>query len=135
MRALLGSNAAAAMRTLTPYHPGWAAYYRTQVSSEVFSALDVYMWKLLYRWANRTHPKKSRRWRVDRSLRPVQPSPNNRWGLPAQVRRTKIVRHVMVTGAASPDDRRLVRGHSGRLWTSSQRQGVQNSAIGAAVAD
>jgi RNA-directed DNA polymerase len=56
MRALLGSNAAAVMRTLTPVIRGWAAYYRTQVSSEVFSALDDYMWKLLYKWAKRTHP-------------------------------------------------------------------------------
>lgn len=49
MRALLGSNAASVMRTLIPIIRGWAAYYRTQVSSEVFSALDDYMWKLLYK--------------------------------------------------------------------------------------
>ena len=60
MRALLGSNAGAVLRTLTPIIRGWAAYYRTGVSSEVFSALDDYMWKLLYKWAKRTHPNKSR---------------------------------------------------------------------------
>jgi RNA-directed DNA polymerase len=43
MRALLGGNAAAVMRALTPVIRGWAAYYRTQVSSAVFSALDDYM--------------------------------------------------------------------------------------------
>jgi len=32
------------------------------VSSEVFSALDSYMWKLTYKWARHAHPNKSRRW-------------------------------------------------------------------------
>jgi RNA-directed DNA polymerase len=117
MRALLGSNAASVMRTLTPIIKGWAAYYRTQVSSEVFSALDDYMWKLLYKWAKRTHPNKSRRWRVDRYFGRFNPSRNNRWVfgdkdtgayLP-KFAWTKIVRHAMVIGTASPDDPTLAR--------------------------
>jgi RNA-directed DNA polymerase len=117
MRALLGSNAAAVMRTLTPVIRGWAAYYRTQVSSEVFSALDDYMWKLLYKWAKRTHPKKSRRWRMDRYFGRFNRSRSNRWVfgdkdtgayLP-KFAWTKIARHAMVAGAASPDDPGLAR--------------------------
>jgi RNA-directed DNA polymerase len=117
MRALLGSNAAAVMRTLTPIIRGWAAYYRTQVSSEVFSSLDDYMWKLLYKWAKRTHPKKSRRWRMDRYFGRFNRSRNDRWVfgdkdtgayLP-KFAWTKIVRHAMVAGAASPDDPALAR--------------------------
>jgi RNA-directed DNA polymerase len=112
MRALLGSNAASVMRTLTPIIRGWAAYYRSQVSSEVFSALDDYMWKLLYKWIKRTHPKKSRWWRMDRYFGRFNRSRNDRWVfgdkdtgayLPKFVW-TKIVRHSMVTGIASPDD-------------------------------
>lgn len=117
MRALLGGNAASVMRTLTPIIRGWAAYYRTQVSSEVFSTLDDYMWKLLYKWAKRTHPNKSRWWRIDRYFGRFNPSRNNRWVfgdretgayLP-KFAWTKIVRHVMVTGTASPDDPTLAR--------------------------
>jgi RNA-directed DNA polymerase len=117
MRTLLGGNAAAVMRTLTPIIRGWAAYYRTQVSSEVFSALDDYMWKLLYKWAKRTHPNKSRRWRIDRYFGRFNSARNNRWVfgdkdtgayLP-KFAWTKIVRHVMVTGTASPDDPALAR--------------------------
>jgi RNA-directed DNA polymerase len=117
MRTLLGGNAAAVMRTLTPIIRGWAAYYRTQVSSEVFSALDDYVWKLLYKWAKRTHPNKSRRWRMDRYFGRFNPARNNRWVfgdkdtgayLP-KFAWTKIVRHVMVTGTASPDDPALAR--------------------------
>jgi len=112
MRALLGSNAASVMRTLTPIIRGWAAYYRIGVSSEVFSALDDYMWKLLYKWIKRTHPNKSRWWRMDRYFGRFNRSRNNRWVfgdkdtgayLP-KFAWTKIVRHVMVAGTASPDD-------------------------------
>jgi RNA-directed DNA polymerase len=117
MRSLLGSNAGSVMRKLTPIIRGWAAYYRIGVSSEVFSALDDYMWKLLYKWAKRTHPNKSRRWRVDRYFGRFNRSRNNRWVfgdkdtgayLP-KFAWTKIVRHVMVTGTASPDDPELAR--------------------------
>jgi RNA-directed DNA polymerase len=117
LRALLGGNAAAVMRTLTPIIRGWAAYYRTGVSSEVFSALDDYMWKLLYKWAKRTHPNKSRWWRMDRYFGRFNPSRNNRWVfgdkqtgayLP-KFAWTKIVRHAMVSGTASPDDPTLAR--------------------------
>jgi RNA-directed DNA polymerase len=117
MRALLGGNAASVMRTLTPIIRGWAAYYRTQVSSQVFSALDNYVWKLLYKWVKRTHPNKSRWWRMDRYFGRFNPARNNRWVfgdretgayLP-KFAWTKIVRHVMVTGTASPDDPTLAR--------------------------
>jgi RNA-directed DNA polymerase len=117
MRALVGSNAASVMRTLTPIIRGWAAYYRIGVSSAVFSALDDYMWKLLYKWIKRTHPNKSRWWRMDRYFDRFNRSRNNRWVfgdkdtgayLP-KFAWTKIVRHVMVTGTASPDDPELAR--------------------------
>jgi RNA-directed DNA polymerase len=117
MRALLGSNAASVMSTLTPIIRGWAAYYRIGVSSAVFSALDDYMWKLLYKWIKRTHPNKSRWWRMDRYFDRFNRSRNNRWVfgdkdtgayLP-KFAWTKIVRHVMVTGTASPDDPELAR--------------------------
>jgi RNA-directed DNA polymerase len=117
MRALLGSNAASVLRTLTPIVRGWAAYYRIGVSSAVFSALDDYMWKLLYKWIKRTHPNKSRWWRMERYFDRFNRSRNNRWVfgdkdtgayLP-KFAWTKIVRHVMVTGTASPDDPDLAR--------------------------
>jgi RNA-directed DNA polymerase len=117
MRVLLGSNAASVMRTLTPIVRGWAAYYRIGVSSAVFSALDDYMWKLLYKWIKRTHPNKSRWWRMDRYFDRFNRSRNNRWVFGDKDTRaylpkfawTKIVRHVMVTGTASPDDPDLAR--------------------------
>jgi RNA-directed DNA polymerase len=112
LRALRGSNAGGVLKKLTPIIRGWAAYYRTEVSSEAFSALDDYMWKLTYRWARHRHPKKSRWWVVDRYYGQFHPTKRNRWVfgdrdsgayLP-KFAWTKIVRHAMVAGAASPDD-------------------------------
>jgi RNA-directed DNA polymerase len=111
-RTHLGGNAAGLLRALTPIVRGWSAYYRHQVSSEIFSALDNYMFKLLYKWTRRTHPNKGRWWRMDRYFGRFNPTRNNRWVfgdketgayLP-KFAWTKIVRHVMVAADASPDD-------------------------------
>jgi Group II intron, maturase-specific domain len=60
MWALRGGKAASVLKKLTPIIREWSAYYRTQVSSEIFSDLDNYMWTLLYKWAKHSHPKKPR---------------------------------------------------------------------------
>lgn len=62
VKALHGANAEAVINELNPVIRGWAAYYRTVVSKEIFSALDHYVWRLTYRWALRTHPNKSKGW-------------------------------------------------------------------------
>ncbi len=49
MRALQGANAAMVLVQLNPIIRGWAAYYRTAVSSEAFGALDRYLWRLTYK--------------------------------------------------------------------------------------
>ena len=72
MRALRGSNAMAVIAALNPIIRGWAAYYRTVVSSKIFSALDDYLWKLTYKWAKHGHPNKSKHWIVDRYFGSVQ---------------------------------------------------------------
>ena len=40
LRSLRGSNAHAVIKKLNPIIRGWATYYRTQVSSEIFDSLD-----------------------------------------------------------------------------------------------
>jgi RNA-directed DNA polymerase len=49
LRSLRGTNAQAVIKRLNPIIRGWAAYYRTQVSSEVFNTLDHYLWRLVYK--------------------------------------------------------------------------------------
>jgi RNA-directed DNA polymerase len=112
MRGLRGSNAMAVIARLSPIIRGWAAYYRSVVSSEVFASMDDHLWSLLYKWATWTHPKKPKRWVVDRYFGRRNKFRNDRWvfGDPhSDVHLTKlawtgIVRHVMVKGGSSPDD-------------------------------
>jgi RNA-directed DNA polymerase len=112
MRSLRGANAAAVLKRLSPIIRGWAAYYRSVVSSETFNALDNYMWKLTYKWAIYSHANKSKRWVKTRYFGMFNPSRRNRWVfgdrdsgryLP-KFAWTRIVRHQMVKGGASLDD-------------------------------
>ena len=58
---------------------GWAAYYRTVVSSRVFAALTDYLWKLTYKWACWSHPNKPKRWIVGRYFGKFSKFRNDRW--------------------------------------------------------
>ena len=112
MRSLRGTNARAVIKRLNPIIRGWAAYYRGVVSSEVFSALDAYEWKLAYKWARFTHPNKPPSWVIARYFGQFNKSRRGQWVFGdrdsgAYLHKfawTRIVRHPMVKGAASPDD-------------------------------
>jgi RNA-directed DNA polymerase len=111
-RALRGANAAAVLVTIVPITRGWSAYYKTAVSSKVFSALDDYLWKLTYKWACWTHPNKPKHWIAGRYYGRFSKFRNDRWvfGNPEtgsylpKLAWTPIVRHTLVQGGASPDD-------------------------------
>ena len=45
VRSLRGANAEAVIRRLNPIIRGWAAYYRSVVSKEVFATLDHHLWQ------------------------------------------------------------------------------------------
>src|SRR5262249_8606549 len=79
IRALRGSNAAAVIARLNPIIRGWAAYYRGVVSSKIFNSLDSYVWKLVYKWAKHTHPKKPKKWIVRRYFGRFNTSRSDRW--------------------------------------------------------
>ena len=112
MRRLRGSNAGAVIGTLNPVIRGWAAYHRSQVSSETFSSLGHYTWKLTWKWARWSHPGKGTRWTADRYYGKFCPSREDKWVFGDRDTGayllnhawTGIRRHVMVKGRASPDD-------------------------------
>jgi RNA-directed DNA polymerase len=125
MRVLRGSNAGVVIARLNPIIKGWAAYYRGVVSSKVFHTLDYQMWKLTYKWATWQHNNKPKRWIVGRYFGKRNKFRNDRWvfGDPesgaylVKFSWTDIVRHVMVRGAASPDDPALAD-----YWTERRRK-------------
>jgi RNA-directed DNA polymerase len=112
LRSLRGTNAPTVIKKLNPIIRGWAAYYRTMVSSETFGALDRYLWQLTYKWATFSHQNKPKSWVIARYFGQFNKARQDRWVFGdrksgAYMHRfawTKIVRHPMVSGGASPDD-------------------------------
>jgi RNA-directed DNA polymerase len=127
VRSLRGTSAQAVIARLNPIVRGWAAYYRTVVSSEIFTALDHYLWKLTYKWAKHSHPNKPVRWIVRRYFGKFCRSRQDRWvfgdrGSGAYLIRfcwTNIVRHQMVRGTSSTDDPALTG-----YWAARRRKGI-----------
>lgn len=124
-RAMRGATPGALIRALNPIIRGWAAYYRTMVSSRAFARLDDYVWKLAYKWAKRRHPRKPKKWITTRYFGRFHPARQDRWVFGdrdsgAYLRKfswTKIVRHQVVKAGASMDDPALTH-----YWATRRRK-------------
>lgn len=114
--ALNGAAQESVISKLNPILRGFANYYRNGVSKETFSYIHYRVWQYLWRWAKRRHPKKQTAW-VKKTY--FNNRDTRRWvfGCYTKDRRgnnkflelfnvpsTPIIRHVKVTGTASPDD-------------------------------
>ncbi|MER7706768.1 group II intron reverse transcriptase/maturase [Kitasatospora sp. NPDC097605] len=103
------------IKQLNPLIKGWSTYYRGAVSSETFSTLENFMYKRMYRWAKRRHPKKSATWVKANYFGAYHPGRKDRWVFGdrksgrylQKFSWTKIVRHVPVIGRSSRDDPNL----------------------------
>jgi RNA-directed DNA polymerase len=56
---------------LNPTIRGWAQYHRHVVSSATFQSVDHQIFRALWRWATRRHPKKSRWWIKDKYFQSI----------------------------------------------------------------
>jgi RNA-directed DNA polymerase len=125
MRALRGANATMVLVRLNPIIRGWTAYYRTVVSSEAFTVLDRYLWRLTYKWAKFGHSNKPRHWIINRYFGAFNKSRRDRWvfgdhasgAYRVKFAWTPIVRHRMVKGGSSPDDPALAH-----YWATRRRR-------------
>jgi RNA-directed DNA polymerase len=119
-RALIKANKAATQAdlivTLNPLLRGWANFYQHAVAKEVFRRVDHEVWKAIWRWALRRHPKKRKRW-VRRRYFSVHPRDSwwfctKRSGMKGErrelfkLRRIPIRRHIKVKAEANPFDTR-----------------------------
>ena len=114
-KRLHGSNARCLIKVLNPILRGWASYYRNAVSSEVFQHLEYYVFWKLRRWISKTHPNKSFGWR-DRRYGAHHPAyPGSQWNFVDKdtgmvlyrIGYTRIQRHTLIQGDASPDNPEL----------------------------
>lgn len=110
----------AVIQHLNPILRGWAQYYRHAVSKRVFSYVNSQLWKAIWRWCRRRHPKKGPNWVRQRYFRsvlgqswsffapaPTKNEPQRIINL-INISEIPIQRHVKVKGSASPDDPALI---------------------------
>ena len=133
-------SAEGVIRHLNPILRGWAMYYRHVVSKQTFQKVDYHIWRALWRWAKRRHPKKPKRWTYRRYFEvgkygaTFYADSRDRRGQSIRLRLERmpaipIVRHVKVKGRASPDDPTLQA-----YWDSRRRKmGRQRVAKGSTL--
>ncbi|MGH2415184.1 MAG: group II intron maturase-specific domain-containing protein, partial [Microcystaceae cyanobacterium] len=102
----------ALIRRLNPIIRGWANYYSTVVSKEIFNGIDNLIYLQLRAWSKRRHPQKSAHW-ISRRYWLVQSEgwifASNGEAKSKKMRlikhsETPIVRHIKVQGERSPYD-------------------------------
>jgi RNA-directed DNA polymerase len=101
---------------LNPVIRGWAQYHQHGASKRTFAKVDHQVFTLLWQWARRRHPRKSRHWIRDKYFRTED---GNNWvffghvtrpnGTPQDVRLFRassvpIRRHTKIKGEANPYD-------------------------------
>src|SRR5216683_2436028 len=99
------------IKELNPIIWGWSNYYRTVVSSDIFSACDRHVWFQLQSWARRRHSRKKRSWIDTKYWKQVDGRDTFCTPMGAKLRLhrdTAIQRHEKVRGTTSPYDGNLL---------------------------
>ncbi len=104
------------VKQLNPIIRGWATYHQNQVAKETYHKVDHVIWRQLWQWACRRHPKKPTTWvkskyfiREDRRSWVFGTTVEDDSGRKEVVKLvcasdTPIERHVKIKGAANPYD-------------------------------
>ena len=113
IRSSRGNSQERLIQKLNPVIRGWALLKRTQISSKIFQALDQYVYKHLWKWARKRHPKMSGYKLKDKYWYKVK---KNNWTFGVANKKNKISlqlqkhskirikRYAKVKGLASPFD-------------------------------
>ena len=59
------------IRKLNPVIRGWVNFHKYNVSTNAFERFDFDVWRCLWRWCKRRHPRKSHKWIAKRYFRQV----------------------------------------------------------------
>jgi RNA-directed DNA polymerase len=122
VRGIIEANKSASqtllISLLNPVIRGWANYHQHCAAKETFDRVDHEIWRALWQWARRRHPKKSRAW-VKKHCFPAlgnrawtfatqtdKRTPDGRtiWLRLVYAGETKIRRHVKIRRDANPFD-------------------------------
>jgi RNA-directed DNA polymerase len=145
MQAALGLSPEALLRQLNPLLRGWANYYRNGAAKATFGKLDHYVWRKLWRWMSRRHPKKSSVWlrrkylsaAGDKGLFSVWTHPKkgqSRLLTLYRMASTTIERHIKVRGTANPYDPRYTQYFAQRRCFAWRIRGTSRTTLTGAAA-
>ena len=93
------------IKSLNPIITGWTNYHKSACAKKIFALLDSYVFKNLWEWAKRRHPRKSTKWIKKRYWKSTL---FNNWIFSdgtTELKRaahTKIVRHRIIKLDANP---------------------------------
>lgn len=110
-----GSKQESLIRLLNPVITGWVNYFKYCVASDTFKKADSQIFKKLWQWAVRRHPKKGKKWVAKRYFGRVG---NQNWYFISifskddsekkvtlkKLYDTKIIRYVKIKSEANPLD-------------------------------
>ena len=82
------------IRKLNPVIRGWVNFHRHNVSAKYFEKLDYDIWKSLWRWCKRRHPKKSHRWIAQKYFHQVD---NRIWTFSEKLTEGKFLKLIYAT--------------------------------------
>ena len=113
-KQMIGNNVEQLVNRVNPVIIGYANYWSSVVSKEMYSKIDNYVWNRTVRFLKRLHPKKSWKWVVSQYFKPDKTGQSkNKWILTDPVTGkqlikmtwTPIKRHAMVQYNFSPFDK------------------------------
>jgi RNA-directed DNA polymerase len=124
-----GSHVQAVLAKLNPVIRGWANYFRSGVAKAIFGQLDRWMFYRADRYTRRMHPNKHKYWRKQHYWGRLNFDRLDSWvfgdkptgGYLLKFNWFPIERHVLVKGAASPDDPCLTD-----YWTKRQARSAKD---------
>ncbi|WP_163262760.1 group II intron reverse transcriptase/maturase [Bacillus paranthracis] len=111
-----GNNVQGLIMELIPIIRGYANYWRSVQSKEIFSKMDAYIWKKTKHFVKRLHPNKPWKWIYKQYFQPdIHGQSKDRWLLTAPNKKyqmikmvwTGIVKHIPITYKNSPYDKEL----------------------------
>lgn len=103
------------IRLLNPVIRGWANYYKGCSASETFKKADTQIFQKLWRWSQRRHSKKGKKWIADKYYHsvkgrnwtfavPFKDKKGKQYHTLVRLADTKIKRHIKIRGEANPYD-------------------------------
>lgn len=134
-RDLCGRQPKWVCTVLNPVIRGWGHYYRNQVSSKVFAALDAWMYRRTKIHLHRIHPHQSWKWTRAKYFGPRNPERPDPWVYGEErfyltkLRWIPIVRHSVVHDTASPDDPSLMAYWEQRRRKMASRESTKRKRI------